>query len=386
MFKRTLCLLLALLAIAGNLPVFAFAAEEEPTEILDSKFDASVSLDGDIGMVSSLASSQYYQYFYYDSAYAEGESNNSRGSANELPVSYYSHIAWKGKINSKKDPKDFYKFTITDTMYMKLLVRSAHPKKMSSFALYDSNGDKLKTISYKERVKVTSKDTDVLYYLQYALNPGTYYIRAYEPKQSGYSYVASEYNMYLHLFPRLDKPTLNAIEFNAETGKPIVTWGSVANATYYKVYRATSKSGTYSEKATVYGTTWTDTSAKAGKTYYYKVRAYTNNSYYADSNYESSQSSYKRGVCDCARPVIVDASYENGKLYLDWDKVSGATSYKIYRYNTATSESKLIKTTEKTSYTYSKALKEPYGYYVRACAKSKYSYSAWSTIVMITDQ
>ena len=44
-------------------------------------------------------------------------------------------------------------------------------------------------------------------------------------------------------------------------------------ATKYEVYRATSKSGTYSKVKTTTSLNWKDTTAASGKTYYYKVVA-----------------------------------------------------------------------------------------------------------------
>ena len=60
---------------------------------------------------------------------------------------------------------------------------------------------------------------------------------------------------------------------SASSGKPMLTWNAVSGATSYKVYRATSKSGTYSLLGTVTATSYTNTGAKAGTTYYYKVVA-----------------------------------------------------------------------------------------------------------------
>ena len=373
MFKRTLCLLLALLAIAGNLPVFAYATEEEPTETLFAEIETVDFLDGSgVGMASSLASSAYYQYYYADGTMYESEKNNSRGSADVLPVSSYQHIAVSGQMNSRSDSKDYYKFTVTDTMYLKLMIISGHSKKHSSFGLYDSDGDKLKSVSYKEKL---TGDKDTVYFLQTAVNPGTYYIRAYEPKKSGYYSYGSAYLLFFHLYPRLDKPVVTT-SGSKVTGKPIVNWNRVPDAAYYKVYRATSKGGTYYEKATVYDTTWTDEAAKAGKTYYYKVQAFTNSSYYADSNYESSKSSYKARTCDCAAPVV-EGSFKNGKPYLDWEKISGAVKYKVYRATSLDGEYKLVKTTEKTAFTDTKAKSgKVYYYKVKACAKKSSANSA----------
>ena len=54
---------------------------------------------------------------------------------------------------------------------------------------------------------------------------------------------------------------------------PKVSWKKVEGATKYEVYRATSKSGTYSKVKTTTSLNWKDTAAKSGKTYYYKVVA-----------------------------------------------------------------------------------------------------------------
>ena len=52
-----------------------------------------------------------------------------------------------------------------------------------------------------------------------------------------------------------------------------VSWAKVSGATAYSVWRSTSKNGTYKHKGTTASTSYTDKTAKAGTTYYYKVRA-----------------------------------------------------------------------------------------------------------------
>ncbi|MBR5251300.1 MAG: cell wall-binding protein, partial [Oscillospiraceae bacterium] len=61
-------------------------------------------------------------------------------------------------------------------------------------------------------------------------------------------------------------------------GKPRLTWNAVSGAKEYEVYRATSASGTYTKLYTTTGTSMTNSSATAGKTYYYKVKAIHTNS------------------------------------------------------------------------------------------------------------
>lgn len=59
--------------------------------------------------------------------------------------------------------------------------------------------------------------------------------------------------------------------------KPKVSWDKVTGAVSYKVYRATSKTGTYSLVKTTTSLSYRDTKATAGKTYYYKVVAVCSN-------------------------------------------------------------------------------------------------------------
>ena len=59
----------------------------------------------------------------------------------------------------------------------------------------------------------------------------------------------------------------------SKAGKPKLTWKKIEGAISYKIYRSTSKNGNYSLMKTVKGTSYTNTSAKAGKTYYYKIIA-----------------------------------------------------------------------------------------------------------------
>ena len=56
-------------------------------------------------------------------------------------------------------------------------------------------------------------------------------------------------------------------------GNPTLTWNAVTGASQYEIYRATSQSGTYTKMFTIAKTSYTNTSAKAGTTYYYKVKA-----------------------------------------------------------------------------------------------------------------
>ena len=64
-----------------------------------------------------------------------------------------------------------------------------------------------------------------------------------------------------------------SVKITTSNGSPRLTWNAVTGASQYEVYRATSKNGTYTKMFTTSNLSYTNTSAKAGTTYYYKVKA-----------------------------------------------------------------------------------------------------------------
>ena len=76
------------------------------------------------------------------------------------------------------------------------------------------------------------------------------------------------------------------VKVAVSNGNPKLSWGAIDGVSYYSIYRATSKDGTYSKIKTTKITSFADTSAKVGQTYYYKVKANNENSK-ANSAYSS---------------------------------------------------------------------------------------------------
>jgi len=165
---------------------------------------------------------------------------------------------------------------------------------------------------------------------------------------------------------------------SATSGKPVLTWNAVPGATSYKVYRATSKSGTYSLLGTVTTTSYTNTGAKEGTTYYYKVKA-------ANGAGESAYSNVVSGKVVVtpkpAAPVVkIGNSSTSGKPMLTWNAVSGATSYKVYRATSKSGAYSLLGTVTTTSYTNTGA-KAGTTYYYRVKACNDAGLSPYSNIV-----
>ena len=165
----------------------------------------------------------------------------------------------------------------------------------------------------------------------------------------------------------------------ASSGKVKLTWNAVSGAKEYKVYRATSKNGTYKLMKTTTSTSYINTSAVAGKTYYYKVTA-------VDANGKTSAfSEIKTRTCDLARPANVKISVTSkGNPKVTWNKVDGATKYQVYRATSKTGTYKLMKTTTNTSYTNTSFTSgKTYYYKVKAVCDNSAAASAYSTVVSV---
>ena len=137
---------------------------------------------------------------------------------------------------------------------------------------------------------------------------------------------------------------------SASSGKPMLTWNAVSGATSYKVYRATSQNGTYSLLGTVTATSYTNTGAKDGVTYYYKVTAVNDSGESAYSNIVSGQN---KAVTPKPAALVVKIGHSatSGKPMLTWNAVSGAASYKVYRATTKNGAYSVINTTKALAYT-----------------------------------
>ena len=162
---------------------------------------------------------------------------------------------------------------------------------------------------------------------------------------------------------------------DAATGAPKLTWDAVEGAEKYQVYRATSKSGTYSRRVTTTKTTFTNTNAETGTTYYYKVRALAADGTYAESKIVSR-------TCDLPRPVITLSNVaSSGAPKVTWEAVAGAQEYQVYRAASKDGTYSLMKTTTSTAYTNTSAVTgETYYYKVKAIAENSSANSAYSTI------
>ena len=159
---------------------------------------------------------------------------------------------------------------------------------------------------------------------------------------------------------------------DAETGKVVLKWKPVEGAAKYEVYRSGTKNGTYKLYCTLTGTTYTNSTANAGYTYYYKVKAISK--VLPEGN--SAFSTVVSRTCDCGQIFDCETSYNtDGKVVFNWGFKKGTTGYKIYRSGYQNGTYKLIGETKSNTFTDKTASAGYYYYYKIVAVNSRSSYA-----------
>ncbi len=154
----------------------------------------------------------------------------------------------------------------------------------------------------------------------------------------------------------------------------VVSWKTVPGAWQYEVYYSTSKNGKYTCLESTDGLKFKRESNPG--TYYYKVRAVS-----ADGQKSAFSSIVSVSVPFRTKPVVKGKVVDT-MAYMDWDMVSGAVKYEIYRATSKDGKYTKLKITENSSYKYD-AGAGTYYYKIRAVA-SDGQVSSFSKIVKIS--
>lgn len=193
-------------------------------------------------------------------------------------------------------------------------------------------------------------------------------------KSSAYAYYYNSYNG--GGSSTISAPT--GVSAEVSGSRVCVTWNSVSNASHYKVYRASSSSGSYSVIA-----------SSTSNTYYYDASPNTNNYYKVTAVNSSGTESEKSDYAYCyyssggggggsapSAPTGVSAEVSGSKIYVSWNSVSNANEYYIFWSNSSGSGYQQVGTTSNTYY-YDNYPGE-YNYY-KIKAKNSYGESSYSS-------
>lgn len=156
------------------------------------------------------------------------------------------------------------------------------------------------------------------------------------------------------------------------SGPVKLSWSEAADdVTGYRVYRYDPEQEKYVYLKSTRNRSYMDEDVNSGKTYQYKVRCYWT---IGGTNYYGNYSSVVSVTTPPAKVSGVSTAVRSSTyLTLSWDKVSGASGYRIYRYNTDTQAyEKVITLTSGSTVSYKitgLAAAEEYQFKVRAYRK-----------------
>ncbi|WP_144551888.1 S8 family serine peptidase [Bacillus sp. X1(2014)] len=195
--------------------------------------------------------------------------------------------------------------------------------------------------------------------------------------------IVADTNVYARFVKNPSTPTSVKVA-SSDYNKLTVSWAKVTGAGGYEVYRATSKTGSYSKVATASGSTasYVNSGLATGHTYYYKVIAYTS---VEGKKLVSPSSSIVSAKPALKTPTSVKAAKASStSIKVSWAKVSGASGYEVYRATSKSGSYTKVKSTTSSSYTNKKLTKgKTYYYKVRAYRTVNGSkvYSSYSSVV-----
>ena len=186
-------------------------------------------------------------------------------------------------------------------------------------------------------------ETDEAGYTNYSTNIGTtYYYKVRAVKTIDGNDHKSDFSAVRSIQCR---PAAVNLSISRSYGKPKLTWDAVADADKYWIYRSTDgKNFKYYDTTTK--TSYINSGAAFNTIYCYKVKAIK---VVNGRNVASGSGSAKSVITALAKPSV-SITTSDGKPYISWDAVDGATGYYVFRSTDGKNYSVLGYTT-RTNYT-----------------------------------
>lgn len=148
---------------------------------------------------------------------------------------------------------------------------------------------------------------------------------------------------------KLVTPNISKVNFTTSSNTVTMSWDKVANATGYRVYKYNTSTKKWQGVANTKNTSYTFTKLNSGTAYSFTVRAYTTEN---GKDYLSPKYTTFKTATNPAN--ITKASFKSSanSVKMSWSKVSGATGYRVYQYNTSTNKWKAVANISGASYTF----------------------------------
>lgn len=174
-------------------------------------------------------------------------------------------------------------------------------------------------------------------------------------------------------------PKKPAAKIKSSTANTVtLSWKKISGAKSYYVYRYDTSKKKYTKLGTTTKTTYTAKKLSSGKKYTFAVKAYAKKNFLSD---------YSSKVATYTLPAAVKnltATADTNSAVLNWSKVSNATGYIVYKYDTSSKKYTKVATTKKLTYTV-KSLYDSTDYtYAVAAYVSSATYTGAKTNVEFT--
>ncbi len=276
--------------------------------------------------ISGLSSATYYRFKVR--TYVTNGSTNAYGL-------YSDELGVATKPKKASQPK----YVSSGSNSIKVSWSSVSGASGYQIAVYDSSTGKY-TVKKTVGKNVTSATVT-------GLSSATSYqlaVRAYCTYNSTNTY--GSYSETTTMYTANAAPTIYT---SASTSSIKITWEKVKKATYYTIYRKTSSG--YTKLGTTTATSYKITNVTSGTKKYYVTASMTKNGITYTSDYSNLS---EINTSTLASPSFTSSSSSTGKITLKWNKVSGTTGYRIYKYDTTTKKYVKVKTitsANKTKYT-----------------------------------
>ena len=150
---------------------------------------------------------------------------------------------------------------------------------------------------------------------------------------------------------KLVTPNISKVNFTTSSNAVTMSWDKVASATGYRVYRYNTSTKKWQGVANTKNTSYTFTKLSSGTDYSFTIRAYTTEN---GKDYLSPKYTAFKTTTNPANITKVNFKSSANSVKMSWSKVSGATGYRVYKYNTSTKKWQGIANVKGTSYTFGK--------------------------------
>lgn len=140
---------------------------------------------------------------------------------------------------------------------------------------------------------------------------------------------SSTYENYIHGTAYPSNPTVTSVS-SVEYDAIELKWNKVDGANGYKVFRKLSSDKNYKEVAVIYNgqtTEYIDKNLTCGTSYQYIVKSYR---YENGKEYVSGHNTGMKCTAVPKEPKVKVVSTDYNALSISWDKINGATGYRVY--------------------------------------------------------